>query len=53
MAKKERGPQYLMSAMNMPMLNYKEYYMSGQEKLVNSLLAFIVGGVVGCMITVG
>ncbi len=45
--KKERGPQYIMSAMNMPMLNYKEYYMNTQEKVSNSLLAFIIGGIVG------
>lgn len=47
MAKKEQEPQYIMSALNTPMLNYKTYVMSKQEKMINSLLAFVVGGVVG------
>ncbi len=46
-SKKTRAPQYIPSRLNTKMLNYKEYYMSAQEKLVNGLLAFIAGGVVG------
>lgn len=47
MAKKVQEPQYIMSALNTPMLNYKTYVMSGQEKFMNFLLAFVVGGIVG------
>lgn len=47
MAKKVEEPQYIMSALNTPMLNYKIYIMSGQEKIVTFLIAFIVGGIVG------
>ena len=47
MAKKERGPQYIMSALNTPMINYNEYYMNGQEKFVTVLISFVGGGLVG------
>lgn len=47
MAKKERGPQYIMSALNTPMINYNEYYMNGQEKFVTFLISFVGGGLVG------
>lgn len=47
MAKKIQEPQYINSALNTPMLNYKTYVMNGQEKIVTFLLAFIVGGIVG------
>ncbi len=47
MAKKERGPQYLPSALNTPMINYGEYYMSTQEKLITFLIAFVGGGALG------
>lgn len=47
MAKKIHEPQYINSALNTPMLNYKTYVMSGQEKIITFLLAFVVGGVVG------
>ena len=47
MAKKVQEPQYVMSALNTPMLNYKTYVMSGQEKFTTFLLAFVVGGIVG------
>lgn len=47
MAKKIQEPQYISSALNTPMLNYKTYVMSGQEKFITFLLAFIVGGIVG------
>lgn len=47
MAKKMQEPQYINSALNTPMLNYKTYVMNGQEKTITFLLAFIVGGIVG------
>lgn len=47
MAKKIQEPQYINSALNTPMLNYKTYFMSGQEKTMTFLIAFIVGGIVG------
>lgn len=47
MAKKVKEPEFIMSALNTPMLNYRTYVMSNQEKLMTSLLAFIVGGVIG------
>lgn len=49
MMKKEkvREPQYISSPLNTPMLNYKEYYMSAREKLVNSLVIFVAGGALG------
>lgn len=47
MAKKEIQPQYIPSDLNTPMLNYRVYYMSKQESLLNHLLAFAVGGIVG------
>lgn len=47
MAKKVQEPQYINSALNTPMLNYKTYVMNGQEKTITFLLAFIVGGIVG------
>lgn len=47
MAKKDKEPQYIPSRLNTPMLNYKVYYLSFQEKLLNSMLAFVVGGAVG------
>lgn len=47
MAKKEKEPQYIMSALNTPMLNYRTYVMDNQEKTMTFLMAFIVGGIVG------
>lgn len=47
MAKKVQEPQYINSALNTPMLNYKTYVMNRQEKIITFLLAFIVGGIVG------
>lgn len=47
MAKKDKEPQYILSRLNTPMLNYKVYYLSFQEKLLNSMLAFVVGGAAG------
>ena len=45
--KKERGPQYLPSALNTPMINYGEYYMNTKEKISTFFLAFIGGGFIG------
>lgn len=49
MSKKNRQiePQFIPSALNNQMLNYKVYYMSFTEKLMYFLLTFIAGGVVG------
>ncbi len=47
MAKKEIEPQYIMSDLNTPMINYRVYVMTFQEKLINILMAFIAGGAVG------
>ena len=47
MAKKERGPQFIPSALNTPMINYNEYYMNIQEKILTFLLGFGGGGAVG------
>lgn len=40
-------PQYITSALNNQMLNYKIYYMSFREKLLYFLLTFVAGGAVG------
>lgn len=47
MKKREKGAQYIASPINNQMLNYGEYYMSVSEKLLFSLAAFILGGIVG------
>lgn len=47
MAKKVRGPQYIPSALNTPMINYNEYYMNAQEKFITFLIGFVGGGLVG------
>ena len=44
--KKEREPKYIPSPLNNNMINYKEYYMSMNEKIGYSLLIFIIGGLV-------
>lgn len=44
--KKQREPEYLTSLLNTQALNYRVYYMSVKEKLVYSLLAFVVGAAV-------
>lgn len=44
--KTEKGPQYIPSPLNNMMLNYCEYYMSSFEKIMFSVIAFVVGGVV-------
>lgn len=47
--KKEKNiePQYYLSKINTQVLNYKVYYFSVKEKIIYSLLAFIVGAAVG------
>ncbi len=45
--KKERGPKYLASPLNNPMLNYGEYYFSVKEKLSFSAACIGGGGLVG------
>ena len=45
--KKPSEPQYYMSKINVPTLNYKVYYMKLSEKIIYSILAFVVGAVVG------
>ncbi len=47
MAKIPKEPQYIVSALNTPMLNYSTYVMSTKEKVITFLLAFFVGGIVG------
>ena len=49
MAKKNKKvePEYIPSALNTPMLNYRVYYMSKKEKLLNALALFGIGGAVG------
>ncbi|MDE5965224.1 MAG: type II secretion system F family protein [Lachnospiraceae bacterium] len=48
MGKKEQAiPQFIPSALNTPMLNYKVYIMNIKEKIGTFLLAFIAGGAVG------
>ena len=44
---KKQGPKYIKSELNTPMLNYREYYFSMQERLMNLLIGFLGGGVVG------
>lgn len=44
---KELEPKYYMSETNMPVLNYKVYYMGKLEKILTFLLAFAVGAAIG------
>lgn len=45
--KTDTQPQYYMSAINNPVLNYRVYIMKPREKLLFFLLTFIAGGLVG------
>lgn len=47
MSKKKKGPRYLASPMNTPMLNYMEYYMSTFEKMLYTIGIIVIGGLVG------
>lgn len=42
-----KEPQYYTNIINMQVLNYKVYYMSKGEKLLYSVIAFVIGAVVG------
>lgn len=44
---KDKEPQYYMSQTNIPVLNYKVYYMSTLEKILYFLAAFAVGAALG------
>jgi tight adherence protein B len=40
-------PQYYLSSINTPVLNYKVYYLSKREKILYFALGFVVGAAVG------
>ena len=44
--KKERGPQYVNSLVNTPVLNYQEYYFNKRETFIYTLLTFAAGVVI-------
>lgn len=39
--KKEKEPQYYLSKINTPALNYRVYYLSGKEKILYTLLSLL------------
>ena len=43
----EKEPAVYLSSANIPVVNYRVYYMSGKEKLLYGILAFVVGAAVG------
>lgn len=45
--KKPAEPQYYVSKINTPVLNYGVYVMNASEKLLYSLVLFVIGGAVG------
>lgn len=45
--KKEKEPQYYLSATNMQTTNYRVYYMSKMQRITTFIIAFIVGAIVG------
>jgi len=45
--KKEKEPEFFVSATNIPTINYNVYYMKLPEKILTFLLAFAVGALVG------
>ncbi len=49
MSKKKKviEPAYINSPLNNPMPNYHVYYMNKAEKVIVSLITFIIGGIVG------
>lgn len=47
MSKNSKEPKYIASQLNTPMLNYKVYVMSKGEKLLYSILAILIGGIIG------
>ena len=38
--KKEKEPQYIMSPINTPMVNYNVYYMNAKERILYFILLF-------------
>lgn len=44
---KEKQPEFYLSAVNEPVLNYSVYYMKKSEKLLYFIFAFIVGAGIG------
>lgn len=44
---KEKEPKYLNSPLNNPMPNYKVYYMNTAEKIIVSVISFLLGGITG------
>lgn len=44
--KKEKEPQYIRSPLNTEMINYRVYYMSKKEYIINFGVAFLCSGVV-------
>ena len=45
--KKVLEPQYYTSRINTSTYNYKVYYMSVPEKIINVLIAFVIGACIG------
>lgn len=45
--KQEKEPQYLMSALNNPMWNYKVYHLKIVERVFYCILSFAAGGIAG------
>lgn len=45
--KKNKEPKYIHSPLNNPMINYRVYYMSSSQKIVYSLIIFVLGGIAG------
>ncbi len=45
--KKIVEPAYINSPLNNPMPNYHVYYMNKAEKIIVTLVAFVIGGIVG------
>lgn len=45
--KKEKEPQYYTSQTNLPVLNYKVYYMKKREQIFCFLAAFLAGAAIG------
>lgn len=42
----ELEPQFFMSRVNIPVRNYRVYYMSTKEKIINFIIAFVAGALV-------
>lgn len=45
--KKKKKPKYILSPLNSQMINYQVYYLSASEKILYSVILFIVGGLAG------